>query len=215
MFPRAKSLIIFLPALLILSSWLTPTAFATPMFQSSSYPATITGTSASGNEIITTEAGKVECAGHFEGTLSEESSSLMLHATYTSCKAFGFLSATLTTTGCHKHLHHTRKLADGSWLSHYDYVCTPSAPSPPSYKLAASTCEFEIKPQTGIESANFTNSGSSIVMLLNGSGIAYTVTKDGFGCPFSGTGNKTGATETMSAGVTLSSSGKTIQVVGE
>jgi hypothetical protein len=44
-------------------------------------------------------------------------------------------------------------------------------------------------------------------------GIKYTVTEDGFGCPFNGTGAKTGATYVQDSAVTLdSTNGATVDV---
>jgi len=53
---------------------------------------------------------------------------------------------------------------------------------------------MEIKEQKGLTTVKSTNlANGGITLEPEVGGIAYTVTNDGFGCPFSGTGNKTGA----------------------
>ncbi len=58
-------------------------------------------------------------------------------------------------------------------------------------KITASTCSAEVKGQTGLTTVKTTNSGSGILFTWEISKIAYTVTNDGFLCPFNGTGSKT------------------------
>ena len=69
-------------------------------YTASSYPTTGTATSAVGNDKLTTEGGTAECQSHYQGTLAATSSQLTLTPTYTNCKAFGFLNATVHTNGC-------------------------------------------------------------------------------------------------------------------
>lgn len=157
-------------------------------FTASSYPAQVTGSNTKGNEVFTTEGGKVECNSHFlSESLSASSSTLTVTPTYTSCEAFGFLSATVSTEGCTYVFHATEKVSEGVYKHHVDVAC----PSGKSIKVVASTCSAEIKAQTGLTTVKTTNSGGSVVVNPEVSGIAYTVTNDGFLCPFGGTGNKT------------------------
>ncbi|HST69684.1 MAG TPA: hypothetical protein VLI94_08525, partial [Solirubrobacterales bacterium] len=74
-------------------------------FRAGTYPATLHASSALGNEVLKTEAGTVECSGSHHDELSEASTTLSLNPTYTSCKAFGFATATVTTSGCAYVLH--------------------------------------------------------------------------------------------------------------
>jgi hypothetical protein len=155
-------------------------------YTASAYPAIATGTNTKGSEVFTTEGGKVECDSHFRGTLSAASSTLTVTPKYTSCEAFGFLEATVNMESCDYLFH-----ATSTSSTTVDVVC-PSG----SIKITAGTCKVEIKGQTGLSSVGTTNSGSNVIAKPNVSGIAYTVTQDGFLCPFGGTGNKTGATYT-------------------
>jgi len=156
-------------------------------FEASSYPATVTGSNTKGSETLTTEAGAVQCSSHFEGTLSAASSTLTITPKYSECTAFGFLSATVTTEGCTYVFHATEEVSAGVFNSHADVSC----PEGKSIKIAAATCKAEVKAQTGLTTVKSTNSGSSVTVQPNVTGIAMTVTQDGFGCPFAGTGAKT------------------------
>jgi hypothetical protein len=156
-------------------------------YTASAYPATATGSNTKGSEVFTTEGGKVECDSHFQGSLSAASSTLTVTPKYTGCEAFGFLEATVSFESCDYLFH-----ATSTSSTTVDVVC----PAGQSVKITAGTCKVEIKAQTGLKSVGTTNSGSSVIAKPNVTGIAYTVTQDGFLCPFGGTGNKTGATYT-------------------
>jgi hypothetical protein len=172
-------------------------------FEAGKYPITVTGTSSKGNEVLTTEAGKVECAGHL---VAESEAGGNIHPTYSSCTAFGFLSATMTTGSgsarCDFALDVTSGSAD-AYSANTGIACSGGA----TIKVVASTCEMTIGSQTPSGSTSLTsNTGSSpktITIKPNLSGIAYTVLKDGIGCPFSGTGAKTGATYAASSGTPM------------
>jgi hypothetical protein len=97
-----------------------PAAQATIKFEASAYTATATGSSEKGTGFFSTEAGKVECAEHFEGSLTEASSTFTVAPTYTSCSAFGFLEATVAMNGCTYVLHATEKVSSGVYRSHAD-----------------------------------------------------------------------------------------------
>jgi hypothetical protein len=158
------------------------------------YPENFTGTNVVGSEVLTMEAGNVECASSFEAHESESSQQWSFHPSYSSCKAFGFLSATVNTEFCDFKYKVTTKTAFDAYQGHVDVVCSPSS----TIKITAGTCKAEIKAQTGLTTVNFEDETfpalNELKILANISGIAYTVTQDGFGCPFGGTGNKTAAT---------------------
>ena len=70
-----------------------------------------------------------------------------------------------------------------------DVVC----PAGQSIKIAASTCEVEIKSQNGLKNVKFitmTAAPMDLTIRYELTKIAYTVTKDGFLCPFGGVGAK-------------------------
>jgi hypothetical protein len=180
-----KVLALAVGAVLALTAMMVSAASAAS-YTASAYPATATGSNTKGSEVFTVEHGKVECDSHFEGSLSAASSTLTVKPKYTSCEALGFLEGTVNMEGCDYLFH-----ATSTTSSTVDVVCTSG-----SIKITAGTCRFEVKGQTGLKSVGTTNSGGSVIAKPNVSGIAYTVTQDGFLCPFTGTGNKTGATYT-------------------
>ena len=160
-------------------------------FTASSYPTTVTAESAAGNTVFTTEGGTVECKDHYSGTLSAASSALQLTRTSTNCKAFGFVSAEITRFNCRE------TITAGSGDIHRE--CEKEI-------VHASTCTVELKSQSSLKSVSLANTGSGdITMQMNVSGIAYTVTKDGFLCPFNGTGAKTGGTLKQGSAITVDS----------
>lgn len=162
-------------------------------FTTSSYPFSITGSNTKGSEVLTTEGGKQECNSHYVShLLGEASSTMTITPTWTSCESFGFLSATVNTEECSYLFHATEEVSSGVYKHHVDISC----PAGRSIKTTASSCKMEIKPQSGLTTVKSTNTGTSITLNWEISNLAYTVTQDGFLCPFGGTGNKTGATYT-------------------
>jgi hypothetical protein len=192
MIRNLKMLGVAFATVMALSAVVASAASATPEFTASSYPATATGSNTKGSEVFTTEGGKVECDSHFvTNSLSEASSIITVTPTYTSCDAFGFLEATVNMEGCRFPFTMTKVLSLQFTLDiHIE------CPAGKSIKITASTCKVEIKGQTALEKVTATNSGGSVVVKPAVEKIAYTVTQDGFLCPFSGTGNKTGGTYT-------------------
>jgi hypothetical protein len=169
-------------------------------FTASGYPTSFTAASEVGNDDFKTEAGSVECKGHFTGSSSGPSETMTVNAEYTGCRAFGFLSASVNMNGC-DYVFHTN--------GEVDLECSGSN----KIVITASTCEVQIGTQTGLKSVALANGAGDITAKANVGGIAYTVTKDGFGCPFGGTGAKTGATYTQNNAVTVAStSGTTIDI---
>jgi len=192
-------------AVLALTAMMASAASAAS-YTASSYPATATGANTKGSEVFTTEGGKVECDSHFEGSLNAASSTLTVTPKYTSCEAFGFLEATVNMEGCDYLFH-----ATSTTTTDVDVVC----PAGKSIKITAGTCKVEIKGvvevthkegekvvvtvagiNQGLKSVGTSSPFPNVIAKPNVTGIAYTVTQDGFLCPFNGTGNKTGATYT-------------------
>jgi hypothetical protein len=173
---------------LVASSVLASAAMAIPQFEASAYPATVTGSNSKGSEYITTEAGTHACNSHFEGSLSSASSTLTLTPKYSECESFGFLSATYSAEGCTYVLHATEQLATNLYAHHMDVAC----PEGKSIKVTSGSCKWEIKPQTGRKTIETTNvAGGTLTLEWNVTNLAINVTQDGFGCPFSGAGEKT------------------------
>ncbi len=180
-------------------------------YTASAYPTTGTAESASGNDTFITEAGKVECRSHFEGSLGAASSTLTVNATYDkeTCKAFGFLNATVTMGTC-DYLFGAPTGSGDSYTAAVQVKCSGA-----KIKIVASTCEVEIGEQSPTGSVAITNdtTAGDTTVKAGVTGIKYTVTKDGIGCPFSGTGEKTGAEYKQDNAVTFdSTNGATIDV---
>jgi hypothetical protein len=185
----------------------SPTAF----FTAGQYPATVTGTSAKGNDTIVLEGGSVECKTSYHAKLQEPSTALTIAPTYSECRAFGFLSATVVATGCAYRVHVGEGASEDSFKSTFDISCEAGK----AIKVTASACEAEIGSQaelTAMLSVNTAASPRDITFDPEASGIAYTVLKDGFGCPFSGTGSKTGGTFTAHSPITLAAEGIAVDI---
>lgn len=177
----------------VMSTAMASTASAVPQFTASSYPATVTGIAKKGFDILSTEGGKIECDVHYVShAIGGPTSTLTFTTTTNNCEAFGFLSATVDSEGCTDVLHATEKVSNNVYRIHLDKVC----PAGQSVKINASTCKLEIKGQTGLTTVTGINIGGAVVIQPGLSKIAYTVTQDGFLCPFGGTGNKTDGTHT-------------------
>ncbi len=199
MIRNIKALSLAMVAMLAMSALVTSAAPAkeitTQRFkaQDGTYPETFHGTNPITKETFTTEAGTVECDSTFSGSISEPTTTVKVSANYTNCRAFGFLSASVNMTSCHYTFHLTTEVETDWYQAHADLTCTTANDH---VDIVASTCELQIDPQEGLTTINITNmtgTTHSITVKAAVTGINYTVTKDGFGCPFSGTGSKTGA----------------------
>jgi hypothetical protein len=177
-------------AALALSAFLVSTASASE-FTASKYPTSITAASIKGNDVFKIEGGSVECNSHFSGTLTKASSSITATAHYFECQAFGFLNATVIM-GC-------------DYVFHADGAVDVECPATNKIVITAGTCEVQIGTQTGLKKVELSNGSGDVNAKANVTGIKYTVTVDGFGCPLNGTGEKTGGTYTQSSSVTVSS----------
>jgi hypothetical protein len=193
---KLKMLGMALVAVLALTA-VSASAASAGSYTASSYPSTGTGESALGNDVFTTEAGKVECKSHFEGTLKEKSADITITAKYTECKAFGFLNATVS------HCTYTFTEPTGSgdtWSQTVHIIGSPCT-------IIVSTCEVSVPLQGPLSSVTTTNdtAAGDVTVKANVSKIKYNVTKDGIGCPFAGTGAKEGATYVQGSAVTFDS----------
>ncbi|HST68205.1 MAG TPA: hypothetical protein VLI94_00945 [Solirubrobacterales bacterium] len=181
-------------------------------FIAGKYPATIHGTGNVGVFKWQAFGGSVECKNTFDGTLTEASTTLKLAFTSTECKAFGFLEAIVKPEGCEFLAHSTEKVKTDEYKAHLDFVC----PAGKSTKVTAGTCEVEYKEQLGMTTLRLVNDASStedITYDPEVTGAKYTVTKDGFVCPFNGTGERNDGEITGSeSGVTMTAEGTTLWV---
>jgi hypothetical protein len=199
MIRKLKTLGVAAFAVLALSAVGASAAHATN-FTASAYPTSFTGVSEKGNDTFATEAGNVECKSHFSGTETAASETVTVTPVYSECRAFGFLSATVNMNGC-DYVFHTN--------GEVDVECSGAN----KIVIIGGTCETTIGTQTGLKSVILANGVGDMTAQANVGGIAYTVTKDGFACPFNGLGAKAGATYTQHKAVTVqSTSGTTIDI---
>jgi hypothetical protein len=181
-----KVLGLALVAVLAMSVMVASAASAS-QYTASAYPATATGANTSGKETFTTPGGTVQCDSHFQGTLAAASSTLTVTPKYTNCVAFGFLNATVEFKGCDYLFHAGASKGGGVYDNSVDIAC-PAGSGPITIK--AGTCEVHILAQTSLSNLVTVNSGGTITLQWQISlNITILVTKDGFGCPFPGTGH--------------------------
>jgi hypothetical protein len=180
-------------------------ASAEGKFTCSVYPCKATGQSILGNSVLTTEGGTMECKTHYEASLAEASSSLAVTFSISDCRAFGFVSGTVVTNGCHHLFTTPSKVGNHVWTSTEHLVC----PSGKVLEISASNCKLTLGPQTpgGHLIIDNTTAATPDDVDIQGTftNINYTVTQDGFLCPFNGAGAKTGATFVHKSLVTISS----------
>jgi hypothetical protein len=107
-------------------------------------------------------------------------------------------------------VHVGEKTAADTYSASVDLLC----PAGKAVTVVAETCETQVFPQNGSATVKLTNDTEkgSISVNVTSSNFKYTVTKDGFGCPFNGTGEKTGATFTQLKTGVISVAGKKVDV---
>ena len=208
-------------AVLAMSALGSTAANASVEFTCSAYPCTATGSNTLGNEKFTTEAGTVECDSHFlvekynaiKEDIPEQATTVTVTANYdlSPCTAFGFLSATVDMMSCDYVFHATERVSAGVYKHHVDVVCTNAGDA---ITITASTCTADVPAQTGLTTVKTTNlANGTVTVQPEVNNITINVTKDGIGCPFSGTGHKIGS---YHGDVTISRvGGGTISVSGE
>ncbi|HET7120810.1 MAG TPA: hypothetical protein VFI17_06120 [Solirubrobacterales bacterium] len=145
-----------------------------------------------GNVRLTIDGSGVECnVAITEGTGKDGETWGRMHPTYEGCTAFGFVNATVTTTGCDFEAMATEETSAGVFAGELKLVCE----SGKEVIIAVALCEAKIGPQTvskGTKATNMSSAGKMHVQLDSIESPVKTIkTKDGFGCPFNGTGETT------------------------
>jgi hypothetical protein len=209
MIRNLKSLGLALVAVLAMSAVVASAASAAIEYTSSPSPQPATGSNASGKETFTTPGGTVQCNSHFAASVTTGSKSLTVTPSYETCVAFGFLNANVVENNCDYVFKPATKLA----TDHYSHGVDVSCPAGSAIVITAGTCEVQVPAQTGLSSVTTQNvAGGAVTVVPNVGSITMNVTKDGFGCPFTGTGHTTG---TYHGHVTLSpTAGGSISVSG-
>jgi hypothetical protein len=178
-------------------------------YTASSYPASAAGSNTSGSETFTTPGGTVQCNTNWTVHASFGVGSIFGTAHWTSCKAFGFLNATVSLQGCSFQSNAGAAKGGGVYDNSVSVVC----PAGKTITITAGTCLVDVPAQTGLKNVKTTNlAGGTVTVQPNVTPITMNVTTDGFGCPLPGTGHTTG---TYHGDVVLSRvGGGTISVSG-
>ena len=188
MIRNLKTLALALVAVLAMSAVVASAVQAAPQFTCSVYPCTVTGSNTAGNETLTTPGGTVQCDSHFEGTLSGASTQLTIVPSFSECVGFGFLNANVTEEGCVYRIISTSRLGESHYRKRVDLICPGTG-----LTIVAGTCHLDIPSQNGIEFVTTLNLFGVLRLTFQMSKTKMIVTKDGFGCPFTGTGETTGS----------------------
>jgi hypothetical protein len=209
MIRKLKTLGLALCAMLALTAVAASTASAEGEYTAGSYPTTGTATSPFGNDTFITAVGTVECAVHAEGTLNEASSSGAVRMTYTGCKFAGF-NATVNVGSCDFKLG-TPTGGPDTWTAPISIACESGV-----ITITAGPCAMTLGAQGPLNSAtvvNNTAAGDVTIKADLTNTVNYTVTVDNFGCPFAGTGPKTGASYIQHEAITFdSTNGQNIHI---
>ena len=193
--------------LLLWSNGSVSRADASPAFTAESYPVTVHGSAAKGIQKFNTEAGAIECEVAYHAETGEALATLALSPTFSGCESFkssGFnFGGSFTTTGCKFQLESPVQTAEDKYQAGFGIACEAGK----AIQVVAATCELEILPQSEAKAAEIVNDTSAtprkdITFKPELKSLPYKVTKDSFGCPFNGTGSKTGSF-TTSASTTL------------
>jgi len=153
-----------------------------------------TGTGATGEGTILGFESKLmtECGtAGYTGELTAASSTLSVVSGPGGCLAFGFSNAEIRANGC-GYLFHVASGAGDEFGGTMDVVC----PAGKTIEIVGGTCEVRIGAQVGLGSVSYENRTKAtpkqaVRVKFNVTGLAYTITKDGFACSFSATGPRT------------------------
>lgn len=186
------------------------TAVTSQKFTASQYPVTLHSENTAGVEEFGTEGGVVKCNSTYEATVSETSTTLTVTPTYSSCSAFGFAEATVTTNGCDYIFHLTTKVSFGSESGFQAHVDISECNSSTGIQIIAGTCEAWVVPQSGLTTVDVSSmtgvEGSTkgdLTVRPRIGGVIFEVTKDGTACPLSETGKKSEGTYSSSSCITV------------
>jgi hypothetical protein len=177
-------------------------------WHAASYPATVTTSQNAGGSHSWGLGGvTITCSGtQAHSKMTAASSTLTFTINFASCTSSSLtVSFSLNTCDLEADLGGTES---GRFKSTLDIVCSAG---PFNIRFSWGTCEVLVPAQNGLGSAYAENvsseTGYDVLFEAGVTGMAYEVTKDGFLCPLSGTGQKTGGTYTGNYGFFGESSG--------
>ncbi|HWM64105.1 MAG TPA: hypothetical protein VNP96_08995 [Solirubrobacterales bacterium] len=116
-------------------------------FTASDYAATITG-SQIGKNVLTTNAGKVECThGTFHGAMADKSQTLTVTASYSGCQLAGLFVTTIDMNGCdYRFKAGETEAGEDAYVGTVDIVC----PGSNEIVVTTSVCVIRIPSQNGL-----------------------------------------------------------------
>src|SRR5258707_2489146 len=166
-----------------------PVSASASEFKAAAYPATLTGSQLAGERVQISFGtfGSVSCeTATLSGSIAGASSEITLHPVFGTCKGLGSEKATITTTGCNFKYHSGKLAGTLIWEGTLDNACE----SGKAIVVSAGNCEAELLGFNGHPEVELIDDGGLIMDLATRyfffSELPYTVTKDGFGCPFEG-----------------------------
>jgi hypothetical protein len=160
-------------------------------FEAESYPVEVLGGQEGKHVIGVEDKLAVECSvATFKGGLDIWTETEEVSPAYSECTAFGFF-ATVTTNGCTYVLHAGEELAEpGDFEGTMDVKC----PTGKKIVITAGTCEIQVGGQEKLGKVEYDDlteaSPEEIRLSTSLAKLKYSKTKDGFGCPLTGTGEK-------------------------
>jgi hypothetical protein len=215
MIRKFKSLGLVLIAVLVISAFLATAAQGAPVFTTSAGTVGVHGTGEGIGEKFTIDGVATECkTSHFAGTVTNGSSTVVLNPSYTGCTLAGTgLTMHVKTNGCAFHYTLT-EVAGTTYRAHTKITCPTAAPI--QVEGTGTSCEYTLGPAANenLTTVDLTKDATDLTIKPTISGITATVTKDGFLCPYSGTGVKTGGTYTSTGYITLTPSSGSVQISG-
>ncbi len=151
---------------------------------------------------------------HYTSTVENNGETIRVTPTYTECKVGEAIPAVITTHECHYLFHLTEKVAENVFKAHADVECTNSKKI--TIVSTNPKCIMEVGSQTNLTTGEITNNAAKtdVEIKPNVTGITGTVVEDGFLCPFTSTGVKTGGTYKTEKPLTATAASGTIQISG-
>jgi hypothetical protein len=188
---RMKTLGVIFIAIFALAAVAASAASAAKVETVGSGEVKLDGEQIEGKHVFTVEGNKVECTtALFSGSTSNGATKVTVHPEYSGCSAFGFIEATVNTAGCNYELTAANESPTGSMKFAGTLVLNCGTGH---VSIIAGTCEAQVGNQTvgsGLTFENTTVSPMDVDLTVS-SPVAANKTKDGFACPFSGTGTTT------------------------
>ncbi|HET7119777.1 MAG TPA: hypothetical protein VFI17_00845 [Solirubrobacterales bacterium] len=178
--------------------FMAASAHASPTFEiSGGGEAEVKGTQKT-THVLSIEGNNTECPTvtmNSVGKISNGATTAALHPEYSKCTAFGFIAATVTTTGCNYRLM-ASGTSTGSPPHYIGEVAVECEAGKEIVISAGGVCEAKFGSQTLTSGPEYTdtidiNGFADWDLIEDDTEISVNKTQDGFGCPFNGTGKAT------------------------